>query len=567
MDINGKTALVLGGAGLVGRAVCHELIREGVGTLLIGGLTEAEAREAADDLGRLHPDSPSILRPIWGNVFVRDSLADIPPGALRGDPVLRNQLLTDALDDLTDEVYLASHLVQLILGQSPQAPGLRPQIVIDAINTATALAYGGLYQTIQRTLAKRKAGDSGALLEEVDEMLASFAIPWLVRHVQLTSQAMIQAGTRAYVKIGTTGTGGMGLNIPYTHGEEKPSRVLLSKSALAGAHSMLLLLFARTPGAPAVKEIKPAAAITWKRIQHGPIVHRGQAMGRYDCRPEDAVSLAPGSAFALEGAGQHSGEPLESTFIDTGENGLFSLGEYTAITALGQMEAVTPEEIAAAVRRELRGETTGTDIVAALDSTVMGPSYRAGVLRSHAITEARAMESRGGVPSIAFEILGPPRLSKLLYEAEILRLAYGSLRALADSEAADIAQRMEQRLLEADPLRQAAISVGIPILLSDGKRLLCAKRDLSQHRWEQPGWTVDAAAIERYCHADWIDLRPANAARWRARAEHMLAQQSAESATGLTGSQLDRRFQDQAFDIGEIAAWIFIHEDEGRRIH
>ena len=53
----------------------------------------------------------------------------------------------------------------------------------------------------------------------------------------------------------------MGLNIPYTHSEEKPSRVLLSKSAVAGAHSMLLFLMARTPGAQLTKEIKPAAKI------------------------------------------------------------------------------------------------------------------------------------------------------------------------------------------------------------------------------------------------------------------------------------------------------------------
>lgn len=37
--------------------------------------------------------------------------------------------------------------------------------------------------------------------------------------------------------------------------------MLLSKSALAGAHSLLLFLMARTPGGPITKEIKPAAAI------------------------------------------------------------------------------------------------------------------------------------------------------------------------------------------------------------------------------------------------------------------------------------------------------------------
>ncbi len=565
MDISGKTALVLGGAGLVGRAVCNELIGQDVGCLMVGGLTEEEARGACRDLSALHPESEAEILPIWGNVFVRDRLSLIPPGELRTDHELRNQLLADALEDWNDEMYQASHLVQLVLGKSPQAPGRKPHLVVDAINTATALAYGGLYQTIHRTLAKRRAGDDEALLEEVDEMLASFAIPWLVRHVQLISQAMIEAGTRVYVKIGTTGTGGMGLNIPYTHGEEKPSRVLLSKSALAGAHSMLLLLLARTPGAPAVKEIKPAAAITWKRIERGPIMHRGQPMPLHDCLPEQAVRIEPGQPFDMEGAGRGLDRPLESTFIDTGENGLFSLGEYTAITALGQMEAVTPEEIAAAVRREVRGESSGNDIVAALDSTVMGPSYRAGLLRAHAIEEARALETGAGAPSIAFEILGPPRLSKLLYEAEILRRAYSSLEAVAAAEPEAIARVMEDTALAHDDLRRAAVSVGIPILMPDGQRLLCAARPMRQHRWEQSGWQVDAEAIERYCHADWIDLRVSNAERWRERARAILRHQATEAASGISSSQLDRRFE--GFEIGEVAAWIFIHEDGGRRVH
>ena len=93
--------------------------------------------------------------------------------------------------------------------------------------------------------------------------------------MQILYGGMMDAGTRAYFKVGTSGTGGMGLNVPYTHSEEKPSRVLLSKSAMAGAQSMLLFLMARTPGAPITKEIKPAAAIAWKKIAHGPI-YRGR---------------------------------------------------------------------------------------------------------------------------------------------------------------------------------------------------------------------------------------------------------------------------------------------------
>ncbi len=566
MDLKNKTALVLGGAGLVGRAVCRELIRAEVGTILVGGLTEDEAREAIAEIQPRPGEGGTALIPIWGNVFVRESLALASPGELRTDHAIRSRLLHDALDELTPEVYQASHLVQLVLGTSAMAPGQRPHLVVDAVNTATALAYGGLYDTIRRVLVKRHAADSGGLLEEVDEMLAAFAIPWLVRHVQLISQAMIEAHTQVYVKIGTTGTGGMGLNIPYTHGEEKPSRVLLSKSALAGAHSMLLLLLARTPGAPAVKEIKPAASITWKRIGYGPITQRRAPMRLYDCRPEQALTLEAGATFSGEGAGEAVGGALESVFIDTGENGLFSLAEYTAITALGQMEAVTPEEIATTVLREVRGATTGNDVVAALDSTVMGPSYRAGVLRQHAIDEARALAAAHGVPSVAFEILGPPRLSKLLYEGEFLRLAFETLEALAAAEPEAIAARWEAAVLESDAVRRATVSVGIPILMRDGRTLLCASRGLHQHRWERPGWEVGPEQIERWAHAEWIDLRLANAALWRERARKILAKQADEAASGITSSQLNRRFKSGAFDIGEIAAWIFIDEDAGARI-
>lgn len=573
MDLHGKTALVLGGAGLVGRAVCRDLLREGVTTLLVGGLTEDEAREAVGEIAQQAggaqangAERSARLVPVWGNVFVREALCQIAPAELRADRETRFRLLLDAVDELTPEVYRASHLVQLVLGQSAMAPGLRPDIVVDAINTATALAYGGLYDTIHRVLAKRRAGDTEGLLAEVDEMLASFAIPWLVRHVQLLSQATVEAGTRAYVKIGTTGTGGMGLNIPYTHGEEKPSRVLLSKSALAGAHSMLLLLLARTPGAPAVKEIKPGAAITWKRIAYGPIAHRRLPIPLHDCLPEEALPLETGAAFSLEGAGRPLDGVLESVYIDTGENGLFSLAEYAAITALGQMEAVTPEEIARAVIRELRGETSGYDIVAALDSTVMGPSYRAGVLRAHAIAEARALAEARGQPSVAFEILGPPRLSKLLYEAELLRRAFGSLEAVAEAAEEDLVAGWLRVLNEAAELRRAAISVGIPILLPDGARLLCAARPARQHRWEQAAWTVGPESLARWAQSEWIDLRPENAVRWRERARRILAEREHERGGGITSSQLDRRFGPGDFEIGEIAAWIFIHEDGGMRV-
>jgi hypothetical protein len=529
--------------------------------VLVGGLTRDEARAAVRDL---EPAAGgATLTPVWGNLFVRAELAELSPGEL-ARPVPRGKVLHDDLAELSEEIYRSSHIVQLILGTSQQAPGARPDIVVDAVNTATALAYGGVYPTLARGLALRSAGEA-AVPEDLDALLSAHTIPKLVRHMQLLAQALTEAGTTAYVKVGTTGTGGMGLNIPYTHGEEKPSRVLLTKTALAGAHSMLLFALARTPGAPIVTEVKPAATITWKRIAYGPVRRRGEPIMMYDCAPDAALTLVDGRGFQLEGSGRPLDRPLESVFIDTGENGLFSVGEYTAITALGQMEAVTPEEIARVVVRQLEGRPTGRDVIAALDGAVMGPGYRAGALRSSAIAEARALAEQHGTSSVAFEILGPPRLSKLLFEAELSRRAFGGLEELARAAPVVVTERWADRIGGADAdLRQSAVSVGLPILMPDGRRLLCAARDQATTSWEAGSWEVSAERIEHWSEREWIDLRATNAARWIERARLMAEESARDEDSADRSSTLDRRFA-SGFDIGEVAAWIFEREDGGFR--
>jgi hypothetical protein len=76
------------------------------------------------------------------------------------------------------------------------------------------------------------------------------------------------------------------------------------------------------------------------------------------------------------------------------------------------------------VVREIRGHSTGHDVVAALDAATSGPTYRAGVLREVAIARMEALEREHGVEAIAYEMLGPPRLSKLLFEVALLRRLY-----------------------------------------------------------------------------------------------------------------------------------------------
>jgi len=589
MEIKGRTILVLGGYGLVGMAVCRQLMYEDPKSLIVSSLLEDEAYKAVERLRVEFPDKPVELIPMWGNVFVRTALKDKPRPEVLANPEYRRWVFEDVLAELSEATLATSFLAQIVMGKTEQAPGVVPDAVVDCINTATALAYQDIYTSAAEVLdIYDRASELWRMGQEapdhaletyvgaVERLLASVYVPQLVRHGQILHEAMKRAGTRAYIKIGTSGTGGMGLNIPYTHGEEKPSRVLLSKAAMAGAHSLLLFLMARTPGGPAVKEIKPTAAITWKQIGYGAVKKRGREIPLYDCPPDRGLRLNAGERFDLDG--HHGGQPLdgvlESVYIDTGENGYFSLAEFTAITTLGQMEGVTPEDIAFNVVRELKGISTGCDIVSALDGAVMAPSYRAGVLRHRAIEFARQLEREHGVDSVAFEILGPPKLSKLLFEAYMLKRIFTSLQAVAESSSEALSEALVKLVTEDAALRRQAISIGIPILMADGVTLLCAERGRRDHRWEWQTWELTPAAISRWAETEWIDLRVSNMSRWKTRAVNILAEGEVIPAPDFdSSSRWGRAMCDPAtwqmkpeIDIGEVVGWIFIHEEEGERM-
>jgi NAD(P)-dependent dehydrogenase (short-subunit alcohol dehydrogenase family) len=562
VDVQGKNALVLGGYGLVGMAVCRQLLPQRPARLVVASLRQWEAEAAAERLRQEAGDAPTAIVPVWGDLLLRSEWQAAPEGmhprmVVLEDPEKRRRLAGDILDELNEDILTSSLLYQVILGAAPGLGGHPAQIIVDCVNTATAVAYQNVFQTAGRLQGRIASGEPTDWPEEVERLLSSLYVPQLVRHLQIFYEAMLRAHTQAYLKVGTSGTGGMGFNIPYTHGEERPSRVLLSKSAVAGAQTMLLFLLARTPGGPPiVKEIKPTAAIAWKEIGFGPIRRAGKEIPLYDCPPEVACRLSDPAALAPEGEfGRRTGANLESVYIDTGENGLFAAGEFAAITTLGQMEFVTPEEIAANVVAEILGQNSGSDVIAALDGAVMGPTYRAGFLRQSALARLRQLEAEHGVDSVAFEILGPPRLSKLLFEAHLLQRSCGTIARALERKPEELSAALEAEVVADGALRQRILSIGIPILLRDGERLLRGPSLKSQ----------DA-------EHGWVDLRPANMARWQERLAALRADLQIALADSEGGSRLDRSYpaalewrQDDSFDVGEIAGWVFIHEDRGRR--
>jgi hypothetical protein len=563
MDIKGKSVLILGGWGLVGYAIARRIIVENPSQIILASLNEWEAREAVENLSKEFPDFPKDnIIPWWGNIFLRQEWKDQNKIELLKDPNIRKVLIDDILEELTDEILKSQSLYQLITTY-------KPSIIVDSINTATGIAYQNIYSVGINVKKAIKSGKVDEIIEQTERLLATLYIPQLIRHVQILYKSMEEAKTQIYLKIGTRGTGGMGLNIPYTHSEEKPSRVLLSKSSVAGAHTLLLFLLARTPNAPITKEIKPTAAIAWKKIGFGEIKKGGKPVELIDHKPELAIELGEIFKIKDEVPVEKTGETLKAVFIDTGENGIFSRAEFDAISSLGQMEYVTPEEIAETVVFELKGGNTGHDIINALDHATLEPTYRAGYMHNFAIKKMKRLEQQYGVDSVAFEMLGPPRLSKLLYEAQILKILYGSMLNVIKQNAKDVSNKAEELVRNNRVLRSQIISIGIPILMSDGKRLIRGPEiKIPPYRGENE-LHITPENIDLWAHDGWVDLREKNFELWINRFKRII-EETEKIPKEDTSSRFvrDRDFWNnyEEIDIGKIVGWLFIYEELGERM-
>ncbi len=570
---------VLGGAGLVGYQVCRELLRQGVtNEVAVVSLRLGEVERAVARLREEYPSATIVGR--YGNVFARGTLADIDgeerePVRDRTDPKRRRALLADIYEDF-DVARAESALCRLVRET-------RPAAVVDCINTATAISYQDVPSTAKQLMAALgMRGDVQAtdeqLRADVETMLVSIEIPQLILHVRLLHDALTEVGARAYLKVGTTGTGGMGLNIPYTHGEDKPSPTLMAKTAVAFAHTGLLFLAARTEGGPTYKELKPAAMIgyrevavrevpgyVWEKQGTRFVKRRAQARPLFQAQTasltEPLDTTPDPSRYSTREDDSGEARTVRLACVNTGENGWFTHGEFEAITAHSQMEIITPEEIALASVQELTGRSTGRDVVAALDSSILGPTYKGGLLRQVALDRIALLEGEGSVPSVALGDLGPPQLSKYLFELYLMRAAYETLEATAIGlRSADAGQHLEETLKARPDLRDAIVSVGIPILKSDGHTILRGPEI------KIPGYDPSVGPrppepdeIDAWAQKGWVDLRLDSLHAWADRLDRVVASRRGGSAGG-SDSMSPATYGRDDFRVGEVVAWVFANE-------
>lgn len=585
-----RRVLLLGGGGMVGLQVAREIARNlRPETIVISALYQNEVDEA---VAVLSEEASSLgwdvsFKGEAGDIFLPSTLQGHSRAELLENRELFDQLFDDVFSSDPD-AWSRSEMVRLIRDH-------QPDVIVDCINTATAISYQDVYTSSKRIkylldrLEEKRVIDEASVtpfVSAIRELVVAQGVPQIVRHILFLQKALDDSSVRVYVKVGTTGTGGMGVNIPYTHSEEKPSPTLLSKSAIGFAHTGLLFLLARTPGSAGasgksshgtmIKEIKPGAMIGFRRLGRAHVRLNGPSGMRepgylYGQKQERiGPKLEPRQSWSEYEDADGRRTPIEMVGADTGENGFFSIGEFEAITYPRQMEYVTPEEVARTVVLEILGSSTGRDVIAAIDGAITEPSYRAGLLRHQAKLELDRLEAlfssdENLFPSMPVGHLGPPQLTKLLTEAWLIRTACGTSRV--DELVAIDAEEMRlavEKWLEANPrVSRLITTVGLPILREDDEGLVVTRGPRLNIPVPSPdGQPLPTEGnVERWSEKGWVDLRRSSFRHWRQRIERIVDAAPDIAGRGSASFDLQNYLPDE-FRPGEVVGWLLANEPD-----
>jgi NAD(P)-dependent dehydrogenase (short-subunit alcohol dehydrogenase family) len=608
--------LVLGGAGQCGIEICRQLCARDVEVIFVHDLDLERAEEALGAIRagieprtELVASAGDVFDPAtvktWEFVPADGAAARVcrpaVPGTADGAQRLEG-LLAARLGAFAPQVVKESLIWNLV-------DAYRPQVVVDTVNTATVLGYRGdviqsgrtvasqahrIFRTLREDAqdpldvanlgkhierltgerARATAGDLVDVLKTSVHMAAFLDTAAMIRFVQCL-HALFQGGpeTRVpefqrYVKVHTTGLGGMGFNIRYTHGdtgEPGLSTKLLGKVCATGSFTQLLMTLAHTPGCD-VRVVVPATLIGFAKpddaVIRGP---DGVALPLVDSRelvPCDGSSSLGRALEDSAGRVVDTGEQLEVPYLSSGENNPYGIEDISAITALGQMGCVTKEEVARATVECVAGDAR-YDVLTAMDSALLLPTQTAAVERDRLFGQIGRKDKTGyRLPSVSVGNLGPT-IAKHLYEVEIIRAAFETVeRVVLEADPTRMALRACSYLLEDREgaiLRRQIVSVGIPIFLAKGPGrcgLLLGKRLL----FPDPG-DADALArpldpedsqVQAWLAQGWIDLTGPRMHWWHDRFREVL--EALDTDRAVSRNWFDPR---RPFSAGQFLAHLY----------
>jgi sulfur relay (sulfurtransferase) DsrC/TusE family protein len=143
------------------------------------------------------------------------------------------------------------------------------------------------------------------------------------------------------------------------------------------------------------------------------------------------------------------------------------------------------------------------------------------------------------------------------------------MKQIVNTDAATLSNKIYELLKGNSKLRNEIISIGIPILLPDGKSLLRGNDiKIPPFRGDNE-LDINEHSTEIWAHDGWVDLSEKNMKAWKERIQAIISEAENISLTDTSSMHVRTKKYWNNFeiiDIGKVVGWIFITEEKGERM-
>ncbi len=478
-----KNYLIIG-CGQIGKSVLSKVLnRDDVGKIIIHNLTSEENKT----IQKVCKDENIIYS--YGNIFFPTKYCqkeDFNNEELE-------QLIKYFYEESDENVIKQSKLYELV-------EKYNPEVIVDTINTATI--FGNNFKP--ENTFKLYLEDSKRCCKEL--MMGEFVTKF-EKFISTLKYCIENMGVKKYIKVSTTGLGGMGLNMPYTHGDNPKSTLsnaLIGKISASGTFHQLLWNLSHIPNFD-IALIIPATFVGYDFFENGFVeTNIGNVLEQSKYNDYD-LNKTKKLLFSEKTDEKYIKFPV----VRAGENHVYSINELKVLTSIGQMEAITKEEVSNAVLKEIDGKST-SNILLALDKYALAPTYAGRKMIEEILEKNKHTPQTYGVATGNLGV----SCAKHLYELWFVKRIYPTLEDIFNKQISDenINVAINKILLSDKEIIKEIISLGMPVLYGDNQIIL-GSYSLVPETINNEELTL--SEIENFSKIGWVDLRANSIKSWK----------------------------------------------------
>lgn len=537
-----KTILVLG-VGQIGKAITRRIIEQKPEKIILHNLTKNECDNCCKYFSKYCKNIELISS--YGNIFMPYEFNKLTN--MQEKLSCKDELLQFYYSDLGPDILKKSTLYKLV-------QKWRPDLIVDAINSGTVLGNHYKPELILSKVSKSAQIDVNT---SVSILLNDF-VPKAINFVYSLKLAMEDFKVKKYLKISTTGLGGMGMNMPYTHGDTPKASLsfaLMGKISAAGVLHQLLWNLSHTTNLN-ISLLIPATFVGYDSTKFEPIETDVGLVKKIN----NPKKLRLKEGDTLEYSRGVSEEYLKFPVVRAGENHVYSLYELSALTAVGQMEAITKEEVANAAIEDICGQTK-KNMLNYMDSGMLSSTFAGKTMVEKIKTELLNLMQENRTTSIATGNLGVT-VAKRLYELYMIKKVCKTVDDLKKIDIKELYDLIVQNLESDKNLIVEMLSLGLPIVTENENVYI---GDYSLFPGKDSNLTITRERLEKWIQVGWVDLRAENILFWKETIDYVYSDAKKVLDDKNFILNRDAAAIGNDYDIGEILAYYYNLQEKGRK--